>query len=169
MNKNEKKRLGALDVLIIIVLAVCLISIGLRVFSSMTSQTNANVQLEDYIVSFKVSNIKDSSAKNYFEKGTNFYLSESNVLLGSLREGVTIKDAETYYETSDGQVVLVTNEAVGDLYRVDVEASLDAKGRVDENGAFYLGGNIYLAPNKEITIYSKFLSITVTVTNIQKV
>jgi hypothetical protein len=134
----------------------------------MKSDTNASVQLDDYIISFKVSNIKDSSAKNYFEKGTNFYLTESNVLLGSLREGVIVKDAETYYETADGTVVLVTNNAVGDLYRVDVEASLDAKGRVDANGGFYLGGNIFIAPNKELVIYSKYLSITVTVTDIKK-
>ena len=64
--------------------------------------------------------------------------------------------------------MLVTNNAVGDLYRVDVEASLEAQGRVDANGAFYLGGNIFIAPNKEIMIYSKYLSITVVITDIQK-
>lgn len=168
MNNKEKKRLGALDALIIIVLVICIVSIGLRVFSTIRSETSANVQLDSYIISFKVSNIKDSSAKNYFETGTNFYLSDSNVLLGSLREGVIVKDAETYYETEDGKVVLVTNNAVGDLYRVDVEASLEAQGRVDANGAFYLGGNIFIAPNKEIMIYSKYLSITVVITDIQK-
>lgn len=168
MNNKEKKRLGALDALIIIVLVICIVSIGLRVFSTMRSETNANVQLDNYIISFKVSNIKDSSAKNYFEAGTNFYLSDSGVLLGSLREGVIVKDAETYYETEDGKVVLITNNAVGDLYRVDVEASLEAQGRVDANGAFYLGGNIFIAPNKEIMIYSKYLSITVVITDIQK-
>lgn len=168
MKNNEKKRLGALDGLIIIVLIVCLVSVGLRVYSTMNSQTGGNVQLDDYIVSFKVSNIKDSSAKNYFEKGTNFYLSQTGDIFGTLREGVVVRDAETYYEKSDGTVVLITNNAVGDLYRVDVEASLEAKGRVDENGAFYLGGNIFIAPNKEIMICSKYLSITVVITDIQK-
>lgn len=168
MKSKEKKRLGALDGLIIIVLVICLVSVGLRVYSTMNSETGGNVKLEDYIVSFKVSNIKDSSAKNYFEKGTNFYLSQTGDFFGTLREGVIIRDAETYYEKSDGSVVLITNNAVGDLYRVDVEAALEAKGRVDENGAFYLGGNIFIAPNKEIMICSKYLSITVVITDIQK-
>ena len=168
MNTKEKRRLGALDWVIIVVLIACLISIGLRVYSTMRAQTANSVELEDYIISFKVSNIKDSSAKNYFEKGTNFYLSQTGEFFGTLREGVTVKDAETYYEMPDGTVAIVTNNAVGDLYRVDVEAMLDVKGRVDENGAFYLDGNKFIAPNKEIKIESKYLSITVVVTDIRK-
>ena len=59
MNTKEKRRLGALDWVIIVVLIACLISIGLRVYSTMRAQTANSVELEDYIISFKVSNIKD--------------------------------------------------------------------------------------------------------------
>ncbi len=166
--KKENKRLGALDGLIIVVIIACLVSIGLRIFSTVNAGTNSSVELDNYIVSFKVMNIKDSSAKNYFEKGTTFYFDESGEVFGTLREGITIKDAEKFYEKPDGSIVLTTNNAVGDLYRVDVEASLNVKGTMDENGGFYLDGNKFIAPNKEIKIYSKYLSITITVTGVNK-
>ncbi len=168
MNKNEKKHLGALDVFIIILLVACLVSVGIRIFSTMNSDTGSHAQLDNYIVSFKILNIKDSSAKNYFEKGTKFYLKDSEEFFGTLREGVTIKDAESYYQMHDGTVVLSTNNANGDLYRVDVEASLDVQGMTDANGVFLLDGNKYLAPNKEVLIYSKYLSVNVKIMDIKK-
>jgi len=167
-NKEKKRHFGALDVMIIILVAACLISFGYRYFSMQSSDQNQNTQLENYIVSIKISNIRNSSAQNYMEKGTNFYLKESGELFGSLREGVTIGDATTYYELSDGTVVLAKNNATGDLYRVDVEASFDVQGKTDGNGSLLLGGNRYVALNKEIEIYSKYVTYNVVVTGITK-
>lgn len=169
MNKTEKTRLGALDVFIIVAVLVCIVSVGLRMFMTQSSDLDKNVQLDNYIVSFKVMGIRDSSAKNYLNKGTNFYLDENDVLFGALREGVTISDAEAYYEMPDGSIVLASNNASGDLYRVDAECSLDVTGKTDANGCFLLGGNKYIGINKELLIYSKYLSITVLVTDITKV
>ncbi len=167
-NNTKKRRLGALDVFIIIAVLVCAVSVGLRLFMTQNSDLDKNVQLDNYIVSFKVMGIRDSSAKNYLKKGTNFYMADTNEFFGTLREGVTIKDAESYYEMPDGTIVLTTNNASGDLYRVDAECSLDVTGKLDANGCFLLGGNKYIGINKELMIYSKYLSITVKITNITK-
>ncbi len=168
MNQPKKQHIGALDVVIIVIVLVCAVSVGLRMVMTRNSDLDKNVQLDNYIVSFKVMGIRDSSAKNYLQKGTNFYLDDSDEFFGTLREGVTVNDAESYYEMPDGTIVLAANNASGDLYRVDAECSLDVTGKMDSNGYFLLGGNRYIGINKELLIYSKYLSITVMVTDITK-
>lgn len=165
-NNKQKKHLGALDIFIILILVVAIISVGLRFYSTKIAPTGNNVQLENYILSFKVMNIKDSSAQNYFEKDTKFFIDETNVYLGTLREGLSIKDAETYYQMHDGTVVVANNNGTGDMYRVDVEGSMNVIGTMDDRGCFYLNGNLYLAPNKEITVYSKYLTVAMKITGI---
>lgn len=167
-NITKNKRLGALDIFIIIVFLVCAISVGLRSFAVNNSEVRNDVPLEDYILSFKISNIKDSSAKNYLEKGSKFYLNDSDAYLGTVSTSPTINDAVRYYEMLDGSIVAAKNNATGDLYRVDVESSMTVQGVTSADGKFLLGGNQYIAMNKEIEVYSKYLSVKITVTGISK-
>ena len=168
-NRTEnKKRIGALDIFIILVVLIVIASIVVRFISNRNSDYGDKVQLDNYVVSFKIMGIKDSSAKNYFEAGTNFYLDEGDAFLGTLREGVTINDALKYYYLHDGSVIGVQNSATGNLYRVDVEGALDVTGKTDQNGKFLLNGNTYIAKNSEVKIYSKYLSVVILVTDITK-
>ncbi len=167
-NKKQAKRLNALDWFIIIIVLVCAVAIGIRFFSVRGSDVNDKVELENYVISFEILDIKNSSAQNYMDAGTNFYLQETNEFLGTLREGITVRDAQTFYEMPDGTIVWAQNTATGDLYRVDVEASLDARGKLDANGSFLLGGNRYIGMNKEVKIYSKYLAVTALITGIVK-
>ena len=66
----------------------------------------------------------------------------------------------------DGKVVSTRNTATGSLYRVDVEGSFTVQGRLDQNGTLLLDGNKYIGLNKEISIYSKYLSIQIQITGI---
>ncbi|MDD6985251.1 MAG: DUF4330 family protein [Eubacteriales bacterium] len=166
---ENKKKLGALDVFIIAILIMCIVSIGLRVFSNKTSDISESTQLENYTVSFKVMGIRDSSARNYITKGTKFYLNDSNVYIGAINNGdITITDAQKYYDALDGSTVSATNTGTGDLYKVDVEAAFDVEGKTDSSGRFLLGGNQYIGENQELQIHSKYLSITILVTEITK-
>ncbi len=165
-NKERKLKIGALDIFIILIVIVCAVSIVLRYVSNKQSDVGESAPLENYVISFEVLDIKDTSAQYYMEPGTGFYLVDSDAYIGTLREGITIRDAEKYYEMPNGEIVLAQNNATGDLYRVDVEASFDAKGRVDSAGRFLLNGNTYLGVNKEVKIYSKYLAVTVVITGI---
>lgn len=169
MEKTKKMRLGALDVFIIAAVLVCAVSVGLRMIMVNNSDLDKNVQLENYIVSFKVSGIRDHSAQKYLQEGTNFYLDENDVFFGTLRGIPTTNDAEKYYEMPNGEIVRVKNNETGDFHRVDVECVLDVTGKMDADGRFLLGGNKYIGVNKELLIYSKYLSITAVVTDITKV
>ncbi|MBE6616350.1 MAG: hypothetical protein E7627_00185 [Ruminococcaceae bacterium] len=167
-NKVKKTRIGALDIFIIIALVVCVVAIGVRMYVNSISDVGEQVALEDYVVTFKVLDIKDTSAKNYFEPNTNFYLKDVNTLFGTIREGITVNDAEKEYQMPNGDVVIAQNNATGDLYRVDVEVSANVKGRIDAEGRFLLNGNTYIGANKEIEIYSKYLAVTAIITSVEK-
>lgn len=163
---EKKKRIGALDVFIILLVVSCVLFLALRFIDLGGSDVNESAILDDYTVSFKVSDIRDSSAKNYLEPGTNFYLKETDTLFGTLLDGITISDAQEYHEMPDGKVVSTRNTATGSLYRVDVEGSFTVQGRLDQNGTLLLDGNKYIGLNKEISIYSKYLSIQIQITGI---
>ncbi len=168
MSMEKKKKIGALDIFIILAVIACIACIGIRYFATIRSSVSEKVQLDDYVVSFRVSSIKDSSAKNYMTPNTNFYVKETGMYFGSLLEGLTIRDAQKAYEMPNGDVVIGENNAVGDLYRVDVDAKIMVKGKTDENGCFLLNGNTYVGANKIFNLYSKYLAIQVTVTDVTK-
>ena len=165
-NGKQKKRLGALDVLIIFLLLAVIGSAAYRWYSGRNSDAASGVQMDPYVITFKIVDIRDSSAQNYLETGTNFYLQDTDQFFGTLREGKTIRDAEKFYEMPDGEIVKVSTDLTGDIYRVDVEASVTARGRMDGEGRFLLDGSRYIGANREITIYSKYLTVTAIVTGI---
>ena len=165
-NSKQKKRLGALDFLILFLLIAVIGSAGYRWYSGRNSDTASGVQMDPYVITFLIADIRDSSAQNYLETGTNFYLADTDQFFGTLREGKTIRDAEKFYEMPDGELVKVSTDLTGDFYRVDVEASVTAHGRMDADGRFLLDGSKYIGANREITIYSKYLTVTVIVTGI---
>jgi hypothetical protein len=165
-NGKQKKRLGALDVLIIFLLLAVIGSAAYRWYSGRNSDAASGVQMDPYVITFKITDIRDSSAQSYLETGTNFYLQDTDQFFGTLREGKTIRDTEKFYEMPDGEIVKVATDLTGDFYRVDVEASVTAHGRMDSEGRFLLDGSRYIGANREITIYSKYLTVTAVVTGI---
>lgn len=165
---SEKKHLGALDIMIIILILAVFGSVAFRYLNIRNSDVASGVQLDNYIITFEISDIRDSSARNYLETGTNFYFDDNDQFFGTLREGKTIQDAAKFYELSDGEIVYVSTDVTGELYRVDVEASVTAKGKIDADGRFLLDGSRYVGLNREVKIYSKYVSYTVLITGITK-
>ena len=168
--KTEKKRLGALDIMIIIVAVVCLGTVAARYFMQRSAGygSEAGQPLESYIVSFEVLDIRNSSAVNYFTPGDVFFMEDENQPIGTLREDVSIQVSEKTYENADGQIVTARAMGEGDLYRVDVRGSFECTGRLAEDGSFLLGGNTAIAVNKEVKLYSKYVSVTGRLTDISK-
>jgi len=167
-NTNNKKGLGALDVLILILLLVVIGSVGLRYMRSRNADTSETAQLDNYVVSFQVKNIRNTSAENYLNEGDLFYLEENKQIFGTFRQVQSVQDAQKFYEMPDGSVASVSSHLPGDQYRVDVEASVTASGRMNEDGRFLLNGSRYIVLNDELKIYSKYVVFTVLVTDIAK-
>lgn len=168
--KTERKRLGALDIMIIVIVIVCLCSVAIRYFTQRSAGYGSEVgqPLESYIISFEVKDLRNSSAVNCMNAGDVFFIEDENQSIGKLREDLSIQVAEKVYESADGQLVTVRTTGEGDLYRVDVRGSFESIGRMTDDGSFLLGGNLPLAVNKEIKLYSKFLAIEVRLTDISR-
>ena len=167
--QNTKHRgLGALDIFIILALVAVIAGVGIRAYVNSSDRKGEVATQEDYVVSFQVLDIRDSSNERHMHEGDKFYLKDSGMYFGSLLETNTVTAAEAFYELPDGTIYKGVNTGSGDHYRVDVEADILAQGMLDQTGAFLLGGNTYLGMNKEIQIYSKYLSITVKITGIAK-
>ncbi len=165
--KEKKRGLGALDVMIIILAVAVLAGAGLRWMNSRREAASEKAELGNYTVTFIVRGIRDSSAQNYLKAGMNFYLDENGDIFGTLNENPSVDEASKYYEMPDGSIINVRTDVTGDQYRVDVMASVTAKGFKDEAGRFYLNGNKYLGMNREVSIHSKYVSYTVTITGVQ--
>ncbi len=165
--KEKRVRIGALDVFIIIAVLACVVGLGLRMFMKGDTVVNNNAVMEDYVISFSVSNIRASSVK-YFNKGDVFFIKENSMRFGELTETSDLL-ARRYYTNMDGQVVYVMNESTDDrTKRVDLEAEIAVMGFLDANGRFLLNGNQYLGVNKEIEIKSKYITVNVKITSIAK-
>ena len=167
---SEKKearrvRLGVLDVFIIAAILICAISVGMRWYFTKDSVLMNPTQLQSYTVNFVIKDIRATSVK-YLYEGAAFYIIDNGDYLGTV---VTAEDtpAMTEYITSDGQHIYVPNNTEDErVNRVDIAGSFSVNGIRGENGYFYLNGNRHIAPNEELEIKSKELSITVIVESI---
>lgn len=165
---HKRKGLGALDVFIILALLAVIAGVGLRAYMNRNADVGTAEVLEDYVISFEVKDIRDSSNARHMHPGDKFYLKDTGAYFGALTEENTVNPAETFYEMPDGSIVKAANTGTGDNYRVDVKTSVIAQGVLSSDGSFLLGGNTYIGLNKELQIYSKYLAITVKITGISK-
>ena len=170
MNENEKKKrgLGALDVLIIVLLLAVAGSAGFRYYRDSRVKASQAAELSDYVITFQIKNIRETSANSYLIEGDEFYLDENNEYFGVYNGSISVADAQKYYEMDNGTVVSVMSKLPDEQYRVDVVGSVTASGREDSNKCFLLNGKRYIVNNGELQIHSRKVAFTVLVTDISK-
>ena len=152
----------------LILLVVVIGSAGLRYFRNHSSDAAQTAQMDNYVVSVEVKNIRSSSVDSYLNEGDLFYLDENNQFFGTFQAIRSVSDAQKFYEMPDGTITSVPTRVSGDQYRVDVEFSLSTTGRLNDDGCFYLNGSRYIVLNNELKIHSKYVSFTAIVTDIAK-
>ena len=167
--QTKKKRFGALDYMILLLALVCVGSVAFRVITNLAEKKS---NMKEYTLDFQIFGIRESSFENYLEgaeDGLNFYLDDGDVELGKLdQENLNKTTASRFFDLLNGTLERVTAPELEDgLTKVDVTGTFTVKGVMDEeSGTFLLNGNRYLALNKEVLIYSKYLSVTILVTGI---
>ncbi len=171
MNKRETKKSGdtlnALDYFIIAAIILCLAGAAIRTFigsegNSLTSQ----IVMEDYVISYRISNIRNSSTE-YLYDGAEFYQHATQQYFGRLTGDVSVTPAQILMEDVHGNLIQTYAPENGDATRVDVTGTMLVSGYMGENG-FLLDGATPLAVNKAVTLRSRELYVTVTVTSITK-
>ncbi len=165
--KTKKLKCNALDYCIIIALVLCLVGAGVRIVLGQNGgNLSSQVAMEEYVLSFKIVNIRNTSSE-YLTKGELFYLKSTQQYFGEIADAVSVTPALFYVENVDGQYVPAYAPENGDATRIDVSGTMRVSGYMGSHG-FLLGGTTSLAPNKSVQLISKNLSVTIEITDIEK-
>lgn len=165
--KKQKKKLNAIDWFLILAVLLILAGAAFRLaVGSDGSALSGAVGMEDYVVSFKISNIRNSSSE-YLQEGDVFYVEETEQVFGTILGNVSITPARFFLEDASGNFVEAYAPENGDATRVDVTGTMQVSGYMAEGG-FLLGGTTSLAINKTVLLRSSYLSVVITITDIVK-
>ena len=165
MSGNTEKKAKAklkpnvIDFLIVLVVIGAAIGIALR-SGAMDNIAKAQ-KLEAAQISFLILDINDNSG-NYFNVGDSFRSTAYEQDLGVI-ESVQFMPAEAFITTEDGRLI----KTYSNSGRIDVRGTLSAKGVFSEVG-FLLGGTQYIAPGNTIHVQSKYMDVSITITDIVK-
>jgi len=164
----KKKRIGVLDVIIIIALCACLVAAGFAfVFKlKISGEVTPEDQYEEYVLSFESYGVRRSTAQ-MLKEGDIFYYEKKEI--GSLQGKITTVPSVTYVQDENGITHKTYAAENGDYTKMDVSGTLIVKGVKNKEGVFLLNGTTQLAPNKSFTIYTDTVTVSVSVTDIEKV
>lgn len=147
MIKGFVKRLNALDIVIIIAVAVLIAGLGYRRMSPKAVQiVNANTV---FYSTFLVEKVRDFSIR-VIEPGDVFYEQYGQQPLGTVIETWT-EPAYDIMKKEDGTAVYAPVEGKYNLF-----VKLESVGSVSENG-FYFNGNNWLSEDSELKIQSNMV------------
>lgn len=164
---KKRKKLNAVDYFIIAALVCCLVGAALRmILGSDGGSLTAPITMEDYIVSFKISNIRNSSTE-YLKADEQFYIDTTKQYFGKITGSVSVTPALYFIEDTEGNYIRAYAPENGDATRVDATGTMLVSGYMSDNG-FLLGGTTALAINKTLALRSSYIYVTVTITDIVK-
>lgn len=165
---KTKKKLNTIDYFIIVAVVLCIAGAALRTFiGSEGNSLGGTVNMENYVISFKVMNIRNSSTE-YFAPGEKFYVDSTGQYVGEIAGTVAVTPALFLFEDADGKYIQAYAPENGDATRIDMNGTLAVKGYMSDNG-FLVDGTVSLAPGKNITLRSSSIRVEVTITDIAKV
>ena len=159
MDNNTKRRLGVLDLAIIIVLVLCAIVFALRFYG------RAEISGEDltgkYTISFIVSDVRHTTA-DAFVKGDRVYVATDDTCIGVF-ERLDSNNPAAYYaeDPSAGIVKVYYPEGT----RIDLTGTIISEGVMNDDG-YFANGSYFLAPGKKISIYTGHVFVDITLSEI---
>lgn len=166
--KTKKKRLGALDICILVAILLCIFGVAARMVFRDNSVMAQDTKLDTYTVHFTVSDIRSTSEK-FLKDGKEFYLHETGEYFGVLVGEPSVQYAKKLYVDMYGNTVEVDNNTDEEgLSRSDVSGTFQVSAAMGENGFLMLNGNRVIAPNQELQIRSRELFINIKITSIAK-
>ena len=166
--KTKKKRLGALDICILVAILLCIFGVAARMVFRDNSVMAQDTKLDTYTVHFTVSDIRSTSEK-FLKDGKEFYLHETGEYFGVLVGDPSTQYAKKLYVDMYGNTVEVDNNTDEEgLSRSDVAGTFQVSATMGENGFLMLNGNRVIAPNQELQIRSRELFINIKITSIAK-
>lgn len=159
--KGSGRRFNIIDVFLIVLVVLCVLGIYFR--GQIAEKMGLEKDLKDHIVSFKIEEIRYTSAE-YLQSGNAVYFESGNALFGTLDGKCQERPSEVYIDGPDGAPVRVIYPK--DTY-IDVFGSIKCVGLMKEDG-FYLNGTYSLAPGSRVNVRTEMLNFTIIITDISK-
>ena len=170
MNKEEKKngtrRFNLLDVTLILIALLCVVGVWQR--SNLQEFFASDEATESYTVTFEIKKLRSSTAE-LLQKDTALYLKDGEdiISLGTLTQAVSSTAATAYFENGRGEMVDAVYPENQYENLQDIKGTLSCRG-IRRDGAFLLGGKIYLAVNQTVEAYTENADFTICITSITK-
>lgn len=159
--KGTVRRFNAIDVFIIVLVILCIVGVYFR--SQIAQWIGIEKNLEEYTVSFEISEIRYTSSK-YLSSGNKVYIDGTDIYVGEISGNCTFMPAEVYIENDDGDLVRVNYPK--DTY-IDVEGNIKCLGFEKDDG-FYLNGTYTIAPGSTLKVYTEMMNFSIVITKITK-
>ncbi len=154
--ENNKKRFGALDWVILIVLLLCVAVFALRF--GYKEQISGEEITGKYAISFFINDVRYTTA-DAFVKGDKVYVATDDTYIGVFDR----------LDSNNPAAYLVENSGVKVYYpegtRIDLTGTLISEGIMNDEG-YFAGGSYFLAPGKKITIYTGHVFADIVLTDI---
>jgi len=158
-NNMKTKKINVLDIVILVIIAVSVISLGMRYYQR-ADITGESVSGR-YEVSFLVTDVRHTTA-DAFVKGDRVYVATDDTCIGVFDRLDSNNPAAYYAEDPDsGTVKVYYPEGT----RVDLTGTIISEGVMNDDG-YFVGGSYYLAPGKKLTMYTGHVYVEAVLTDI---
>ncbi len=174
-NTRSKKRFNTVDVIIVVLLALCLAGVALRfilIRNTPDDVTSPDIEYKKYYVTYMIREERWSMV-DYLEKdGVMFRFYDSNNDFGVTTGSVNATNALKRYYNEKGEYVSVYNMAEEEsVARCDISGSFLVEGKYTEDGVFIIKDSEYspISLNKAVQLRSDEMIVGFTVTDIKPV
>lgn len=154
--ENNKKRFGALDWVILIVLLLCAAVFALRL--GYKDKISGDELMSKYAISFSITDVRHTTV-DAFVKGDKVYVATDDTYIGIFDRIDSNSPAAYYVENSDTKVYYPQGT------RIDLTGTIISEGVMNDDG-YFAGGSYFLAPGKRITIYTGHVFVDIVLTDI---
>jgi len=172
-NRLRRKKLNAVDWIIIFLLIVGIAGIVLRftvLKSAPDPSTLPDTASKKYYVSFTVKDVR-YSLSDYMTAGTEFRFDGSGRQFGTIYGELDIKNALRRYCDSNGNAVAVYNTSDDEsAARFDISGTFEVSGKLNDGGVLIIDGNPdeSICLNKTISVRSDLMVMDISVTQISE-
>lgn len=165
--KRNGRRFNLVDAALILLVLLAVIGVWQR--ESLKQLFTTEQVLDEYVVTFEVKKLRSTTGE-LLKKDTVFATEKDGerMVLGTLARDVAASAATEELRDKDGNVVSVVYPEDEYEYLWDVSGELRCEG-IERDGSFLVGGKLYLARNKHVSVQTETADFEIVIKSIEKV
>lgn len=168
VNNGKDRRVGVLDVFVIILILLCVAGLIVRIAVGRDGVLPEGApESGEWALSFEISSVR-AGVGDGFSVGEVMY-TENGEVFGTVSGQVSVTPAKIYSEDEEGRYILsYASSDGGDNSMVDIKGTLTSEGYAVDYG-FLVGGKIFASPGSELTLHTEKATCSVKILDIVKI